>query len=100
MTKRRNLYCTCCNASGTRRDLTHGDGICECGAYYTSSEKLALATSGVKPLATIAKDGSITGKASDGTVVSLGHVFWVGPVEHGADAIQNYLSTHPTPDTW
>jgi hypothetical protein len=100
MAKRQNLYCTCCNASGTRRDLTHGDGICECSAYYTTSKMLASVTSGTKATAKLMPDGQVNGTASDGTVVNIGHVFWSNGKEFGADAIESYLTSHSTPDTW
>lgn len=61
---------------------------------------LASVTSGIKATARLMPDGQVNGTAADGTVVNLGHVLWVGGKELGADGIESYLTSHPTPETW
>lgn len=39
-------------------------------------------------------DGEVTAVAADGTRVNLGNLLYA------PKALLNYLSTHPTPDTW
>jgi len=39
------------------------------------------------------EDGAVVAKASDGVIVSIGHIYnWA--------AIEAYLTSYPTPDVW